>query len=230
MGLAAASDASNVVGRARTLTVGTASLGTFKTAHHRLLPALVEDIAHRHPEWSSASSARTLPSSQTPHGPSASKPAWSRFRSTTTASRSAPRRCSSRSSTPAPTRPAQWPTTIEQLSRAVLVLLEARWGNEDPRRQQLAARVQRAGLTIRAHIECNTRTPPWNSSPAASPARSSSAPSSTPSDTATVSPVCHSTTAARGVRVHPTRNARRSPAHAPSLRSPTTTRLAPARG
>jgi LysR family cyn operon transcriptional activator len=48
--LAAASDASDVVRRARTLTGGTASLGTFSTAHHLLLPRLVEDFARRHPQ------------------------------------------------------------------------------------------------------------------------------------------------------------------------------------
>ena len=48
--LAAAGEASDVVRRARTLVGGTASLGTFSTAEHLLLPALVEDFAQRHPE------------------------------------------------------------------------------------------------------------------------------------------------------------------------------------
>src|SRR5919202_2422680 len=50
--LAAAREAADVVRRARTLTGGTASLGTFSTAHHLLLPALVEDFVRRHPEVS----------------------------------------------------------------------------------------------------------------------------------------------------------------------------------
>ena len=43
--------------------------------------------------------------------------------------------------------------TIEQLADAVLVLPEARWGDEDPTRRQLAERAQRAGVTIRPRIE-----------------------------------------------------------------------------
>ena len=45
------------------------------------------------------------------------------------------------------------PVTIEQLARSVLVLPEARWGDEDPTRRQLAERAQRAGVTIRPRIE-----------------------------------------------------------------------------
>ena len=45
--LAAAREASDAVRRARTLTGGTASLGTFSTADHLLLPRLVEDFAQR---------------------------------------------------------------------------------------------------------------------------------------------------------------------------------------
>ena len=48
--LAAADEAADAVRRARTLTGGTASLGTFSTAHHLLLPGLVEDFARRHPQ------------------------------------------------------------------------------------------------------------------------------------------------------------------------------------
>ena len=49
-------------------------------------------------------------------------------------------------------RPAG-PTTIEALAAAVLVLPEARWGDEDPTRRQLAARAQRAGVAIGPRIE-----------------------------------------------------------------------------
>ena len=35
----------------------------------------------------------------------------------------------------------------------MLVLPEARWGDEDPTRRQLAERAQRAGVTIRPRIE-----------------------------------------------------------------------------
>jgi LysR family transcriptional regulator, cyn operon transcriptional activator len=43
--------------------------------------------------------------------------------------------------------------TIEQIGEAALILPEARWGDEDPTRRQLAERAQRAGITIRPRIE-----------------------------------------------------------------------------
>ena len=43
--------------------------------------------------------------------------------------------------------------TIERLAESVLVLPEARWGDEDPTRRQLAECAQRSGVTIRARIE-----------------------------------------------------------------------------
>jgi LysR family cyn operon transcriptional activator len=45
------------------------------------------------------------------------------------------------------------PMTIERLAAARLVLPEARWGEEDPTRRQLADRAQRAGVDIRPKIE-----------------------------------------------------------------------------
>ena len=43
--------------------------------------------------------------------------------------------------------------TIERLAHSVLVLPEARWGDEDPTRRQLAERAQRAGVAIKPRIE-----------------------------------------------------------------------------
>jgi LysR family cyn operon transcriptional activator len=43
--------------------------------------------------------------------------------------------------------------TIERLAQAILVLPEARWGDEDPTRRQLAERAQRAGVTVTPRIE-----------------------------------------------------------------------------
>jgi DNA-binding transcriptional LysR family regulator len=43
--------------------------------------------------------------------------------------------------------------TIDRLAERRLVLPEARWGDEDPTRRQLIERAQRAGATIRPHIE-----------------------------------------------------------------------------
>src|SRR6186997_3250344 len=48
--LAAAGEATDAVRRARELVGGTASLGTFSTAEHLLLPSLVEDFAKRYPD------------------------------------------------------------------------------------------------------------------------------------------------------------------------------------
>jgi len=50
-------------------------------------------------------------------------------------------------------RPLTGAVTVEQLADAVLVLPEARWGDEDPTRRQLAERAQRAGVAIRPRIE-----------------------------------------------------------------------------
>ena len=43
--------------------------------------------------------------------------------------------------------------TVERLAERALVLPEARWGDEDPTRRQLAERAQRAGVTITPRIE-----------------------------------------------------------------------------
>jgi DNA-binding transcriptional LysR family regulator len=48
--------------------------------------------------------------------------------------------------------------SIEGLAMAALVLPEARWGDEDPTRRQLAERAQRAGVTLRPRIEVQHAT------------------------------------------------------------------------
>ena len=48
---------------------------------------------------------------------------------------------------------AEGTMTIERLAGSGLVLPEARWGDEDPTRRQLAERAQRAGVTITPRIE-----------------------------------------------------------------------------
>ena len=45
------------------------------------------------------------------------------------------------------------PITIERLATCSLVLPEARWGDEDPTRRQLAERAQPAGVTLRPVVE-----------------------------------------------------------------------------
>jgi LysR family cyn operon transcriptional activator len=152
--LAAAGEASDVVRRARTLTGGTASLGTFSTAEHLLLPGLVEAFAQRHPEvairvvgQNSSELADAVRAGRLEAGLVALpiddeglhvSPAVAQFEVVY-----------------ATARPdgLDRPMTIERLGQAALVLPEARWGDEDPTRRQLAERAQRAGIAIRPRIE-----------------------------------------------------------------------------
>src|SRR5262245_29751185 len=152
--LAAAGEAAGVVQRARTLTGGTASLGTFSTAHHLLLPGLVEDFVRRHPRVAvrvvgenSAQLAGAVRAGRLEAGLVALPiddeglevgAALAEFEVVYA--------CADRGRFPAA-------ITVERLADAVLVLPEARWGDEDPTRRQLAERAQRAGVTIRPRIE-----------------------------------------------------------------------------
>jgi DNA-binding transcriptional LysR family regulator len=152
--LAAAGDAADVVQRARALTGGTASLGTFSTAHHLLLPGLVEDFVRRHPQVAvrvvgenSVQLADAVRAGRLEAGLVALPiddeglevgAAIAQFEVVYA------------SADPGRTAGA---ATIEQLVAAVLVLPEARWGDEDPTRRQLAERAQRAGVTIQPRIE-----------------------------------------------------------------------------
>jgi LysR family transcriptional regulator, cyn operon transcriptional activator len=152
--LAAASDAAHVVAQTRTLTGGTASLGTFSTAHHLLLPGLVEDFVRRHPlvavrvvgENSAqlADAVRggrleaalvALPIDDEGLDVSAAVAQFEVVYASPHRDR------------------LDGAMTIDQLAETVLVLPEARWGDEDPTRRQLAERAQRAGVTIRPRIE-----------------------------------------------------------------------------
>ena len=152
--LAAAGEAAAVVQRARTLTGGTASLGTFSTAHHLLLPGLVEDFVRRHPRVAvrvvgenSVQLVEAVRAGRLEAGLVAlpiddeGLEVGAAIAELEVVYASAE-----------PGRLAG-PATIEQLADAVLVLPEARWGDEDPTRRQLAERAQRAGVTIRPRIE-----------------------------------------------------------------------------
>jgi DNA-binding transcriptional LysR family regulator len=152
--LAAASDAAHVVRRARTLTGGTASLGTFSTAHHLLLPGLVEDFVRRHPDVAVrlvgensvqlADAVRAgrleaglvaLPIDDEGLEVGAPVAQFEVVYATADPGR------------------LDGAMTVERLAQAALVLPEARWGDDDPTRRQLADRAQRAGVTIRPRIE-----------------------------------------------------------------------------
>jgi LysR family transcriptional regulator, cyn operon transcriptional activator len=152
--IAAASDAAHVVRRARTLTRGTASLGTFSTAHHLLLPGLVEDFVRRHPEVAVrvvgensvqlADAVRAgrleaglvaLPIDDEGLEVGAPVAQFEVVYASTDPNR------------------LDGTMTIERLAETMLVLAEARWGDADPTRRQLSERAQRAGVTIRPRIE-----------------------------------------------------------------------------
>jgi LysR family transcriptional regulator, cyn operon transcriptional activator len=152
--LAAANDASDVVRRARTLTGGTASLGTFSTAHHLLLPGLVEDFARRHPQVAirvvganSSELADAVRAGRIEAGLVAlpidddGLEVGAAVAQLDVVYASADR------------DRLDGAMTIERLAHSVLILPEARWGEEDPTRRQLAERAQRAGVTIRPRIE-----------------------------------------------------------------------------
>jgi LysR family cyn operon transcriptional activator len=151
--LAAAGDAAEVVQRARTLTGGTASLGTFSTAHHLLLPGLVEDFVRRHPQVAvrvvgenSVQLVEAVRAGRLEAGLVA-LPIDDEGLEVGAA-------IADFEVVYASTDPGRLAAiTIAQLADAVLVLPEARWGDEDPTRRQLAERAQRAGVTIRPRIE-----------------------------------------------------------------------------
>ena len=152
--LAAAGEATAVVQRARTLTGGTASLGTFSTAHHLLLPGLVEEFVRRHPQVAvrvvgensvqlvEAVRAGRLEAGLValPIDDEGLEVGAAITELEVVFASAEPGRLDG-------------PATIERLAEAALVLPEARWGDEDPTRRQLAQRAQRAGVAIRPRIE-----------------------------------------------------------------------------
>jgi DNA-binding transcriptional LysR family regulator len=150
--LAAAGEAAGVVQRARTMTGGTASLGTFSTAHHLLLPGLVEDFLSRYPQVAvrvvgenSVQLVEAVRAGRLEAGLVA-LPIDDEGLEVSAA-------IAEFEVVYATTDPPRRAMTIEELAGADLVLPEARWGDEDPTRRQLAERAQRAGVTIRPRIE-----------------------------------------------------------------------------
>jgi DNA-binding transcriptional LysR family regulator len=150
--LAAARVAVETVRDARALTGGTASLGAFSTAHHLLLPGLIEDFASRHPNVA----VRVLEDNSSQLADAV------RLGRIEAALVALPIDGEGLDVGPALARlevvyasagPPIPPVTIERLAEAVLVLPEARFGDADPTRRQLAERAARAGLPFRPHIE-----------------------------------------------------------------------------
>jgi DNA-binding transcriptional LysR family regulator len=151
--IAAAEEAQAAVRDLRTLTGGTASFGTFGSAHHYLLAGLVQDFRARHPgvrvrvlgqnssEVADAVRAGLL------EGGLITLPVDDRGLDVRPSIREEILYVSAE-----PARAAA-PVTIERLAAAPLILYDARWGAQDPMRRQLADRAQRAGVRIEPQIE-----------------------------------------------------------------------------
>jgi DNA-binding transcriptional LysR family regulator len=150
--LAASREAAEAVRRARELTGGTASLGTFSTAHHLMLTGIVEDFARRYPDVGIRVVGEN--SSQLADAVRAGRleaalvalPIDADGLHVGAAVAELEVVYASADRAPAP-------MTIEQLARAALILPEASFGEDDPTRRQLAERAQRAGVTLRPRIE-----------------------------------------------------------------------------
>ena len=152
--LASAREAADAVRRARTLTGGTASLGTFSTADHLLLPRLVEDFAQRYPEVAvrvvgenSSQLADAVRAGRLEAGLVALPVDDDGLEVGAAVARL---EVVYASADPGRTGEA---VSVERLARTPLVLPEARWGDDDPTRRQLAERAQHAGVTIAPRIE-----------------------------------------------------------------------------
>jgi DNA-binding transcriptional LysR family regulator len=151
--IAAAEDAVESVKEVRTLTGGTATFGTFGSAHHYLLGGLVQDFRRRYPdvrvrvvgqnsvEVADAVRDGTLEAGlialPVDDGGLEVRPSIREENHYVSAD---------------PKRTAK-PVTIEELARAPLILFDARWGPVDPMRRQLAERAQRAGVRLEPQIE-----------------------------------------------------------------------------
>jgi DNA-binding transcriptional LysR family regulator len=151
--LASAEEAVESVKEVRTLTGGTASFGTFGSAHHYLLGGLIQDFRRRYPDvrvrvvgQNSAEVADAVRDGELEGGLVALpiddgglevRPSISEENHYVSAS---------------PQRTAK-PKTIEELAAAPLILYDARWGPVDPLRRQLAERAQRAGVRLEPQID-----------------------------------------------------------------------------
>lgn len=155
--LAAARDAADSVREVATLTGGTVAIGTFSTAQHLLLTDLIARFRERHPDVRVR--AVGLNSSEVAdevrdgnleaglvvlpvddRGLDVGEVVW---RSEAVYLSADPSR-------------TKHPVSAETLSRAPLIVAEARWGSSDPTRRQLLERVQNAGVTLQPVIEVET--------------------------------------------------------------------------
>jgi DNA-binding transcriptional LysR family regulator len=156
--LAAAEEASESVKEVRTLTGGTASFGTFGSAHHYLLGGLVQDFRRRYPDvrvrvvgQNSAEVADAIREGSLEAGLIA-LPIDDRGLEVRPSIREENHYVSA-----SPQRLTK-PMTIEALAAAPLILYDARWGAVDPMRRQLNERAQRAGVRLEPQIEVEYMT------------------------------------------------------------------------
>lgn len=156
--LAAAEEAVESVKEVRTLTGGTATFGTFGSAHHYLLGGLVQDFRRRHPDvrvrivgQNSAEVADAIREGSLEAGLIA-LPIDDRGLEVRPSIREENHYVSA-----SPQRLAG-PKSIEEIAAAPLILYDARWGHVDPMRRQLNERAQRAGVRIEPEIEVEYMT------------------------------------------------------------------------
>jgi DNA-binding transcriptional LysR family regulator len=151
--LVSAEEAIESVKEVRTLTGGTASFGTFGSAHHYLLGGLVQDFRRRYPDvrvrvvgQNSAEVADAIREGRLEAGLIA-LPIDDRGLEVRPSIREENHYVSA-----SPEHLAK-PKTIEEVAAAPLILYDARWGAVDPMRRQLNDRAQRAGVRIEPQIE-----------------------------------------------------------------------------
>jgi DNA-binding transcriptional LysR family regulator len=151
--LAAADEAVESVKEVRTLTGGTASFGTFGSAHHYLLGGLVQDFRRRHPGvrvrvvgQNSVEVADAVRDGHLEAG-LVVLPIDDRGLDVRPALREEILYVS------ADPERLREPMTIERFAAAPLILFDARWGTDDPTRRQLRERAQKAGAKLEPTIE-----------------------------------------------------------------------------
>ncbi len=156
--LASAEDAVESLKEVRTLKGGTATFGTFGSAHHYLLGGLVQDFRRRYPDvrvrvvgQNSAEVADAVRDGELEAGLIA-LPIDDRGLDVRPSIREENHYVSA-----SPQRLTK-PITIEELAAAPLILYDARWGAVDPMRRQLNERAQRAGVRIEPQIEVEYMT------------------------------------------------------------------------
>ena len=152
--LTSVDDAVDAVRPVRTLTGGTVSFGTFSSAHHFLLDDLVTRFREHYPDVrvrllgrNSTEVAEAVRDGRLEAGLVA-LPVDDRGLDVTAAVWTAEVVYASAD----PDRTAR-PVTVERLAQAPLILPEARWGETDPTRRQLADRARAAGVSVEPTIE-----------------------------------------------------------------------------